>query len=87
MWCFSWVNTELNWLFRAFAVSRSFIIGWLPCHVCRNETVSRVVLYMCVGMPMFSRLFALISSSLGARSPGLRSRQIVLVLSVGDAHG
>ena len=24
------------------------------------------------------------SSSLGARSPGLRSRQIVLVLSVGD---
>ena len=61
MWCFSWVNTELNWLFRAFAVSRSFIIGWLPCHVCRNETVSRVVLYMCVGMPMFSRLFALIN--------------------------
>ena len=26
------------------------------------------------------------SSSLGARSPGLRSRQIVLVLSVGDVR-
>ena len=25
MGCFSWVNTELNWLFRAFALSRSFI--------------------------------------------------------------
>ena len=28
MGCFSWVNTELNWLFRAFALSRSLIIGW-----------------------------------------------------------
>ena len=28
MGCFSLVNTELNWLFRAFALSRSLIIGW-----------------------------------------------------------
>ena len=47
MGCFSWVNTELNWLFRAFALSRSLIIGW-------SFTRS-------VGMPMFSRLFALIN--------------------------
>ena len=48
MGCFFWVNTELNWLFRAFALSRSFIIGW-------SFTRS-------VGMPMFSRLsFALIN--------------------------
>ena len=37
MGCFSWVNTELNWLLRAFALLRSFIIGWL----------------FSVGMPMF----------------------------------
>ena len=47
MGCFSWVNTELNWLFRAFALSRSLIIGW-------SFTRS-------MGMPMFSRLFALIN--------------------------
>ena len=29
MGCFSWAkHTELNWLFRAFALSRSLIIGW-----------------------------------------------------------
>ena len=44
---FSWVNTELNWLLRAFALSRSFIIGWS--------------FIRSVGMPMFSRLFALIN--------------------------
>ena len=47
MGCFSWVNTELNWLFRAFALSRSFIIGWL--------------FTQSVGMPMFPRLFALMN--------------------------
>ena len=44
---FSWVNTELNWLLMAFALSQSFIIGW-------SFTQS-------VGMPTFSRLFALIN--------------------------
>ena len=47
MGCFSWVNTELNWLFRAFALFRSLIIGWS--------------FIRSVGMPMFSRLFALIN--------------------------
>ena len=28
MGCFSWINTKLNWLLRAFALSRSFVIGW-----------------------------------------------------------
>ena len=41
----SLVNTEVNWLLRAFALSRSFVIGL--------SFTPRV------GMPMFSRLFAL----------------------------
>ena len=41
------VNTEVNWLLRAFALSRSFVIG-LP-------------FTLRVGMPMFSRLFALMN--------------------------
>ena len=46
-------KSELNWLLRAFALSRSFIIGWLFTRS--------------VGMPMFSCLFALINdqNSLG----------------------
>ena len=41
----SLVNTEVNWLLRAFALSRSFVIGL-------SSTLR-------VGMPMCSRLFAL----------------------------
>ena len=47
MGCFSWENTELNWLLRAFALSQSFIIGW---------SFTRRV-----GIPMFFRLFDLIN--------------------------
>ena len=43
----SLVNTEVNWLLRAFALSRSFVIG--------------LSFTLRVGMPMFSRLFALIN--------------------------
>ena len=43
----SLVNTEVNWLLRAFALSRSFVIGL-------SSTLR-------VGMPMFSRLFALMN--------------------------
>ena len=43
----SLVNTEVNWLLRAFALSRSFVIGF-------SFTLR-------VGMPMFSRLFALMN--------------------------
>ena len=43
----SLVNTEVNWLLRAFALSRSFVIGLL--------------FTLRVGMPMFSRLFALMN--------------------------
>ena len=43
----SLVNTEVNWLLRAFALSRSFVIGL-------SFTLS-------VGMPMCSRLFALVN--------------------------
>ena len=48
-WCRlnCWVNMELNWLLRLFALSRSFVIIW-P-FVCN------------VGMPMHSRLFALMN--------------------------
>ena len=45
----SLVNTEVNWLLRAFALSRSFVIGL-------SFTLS-----LRVGMPMFSRLFALMN--------------------------
>ena len=41
------MNTEVNWLLRAFALSRSFVIG--------------VSYILRVGMPMFSRLFALMN--------------------------
>ena len=41
----SLVNTEVNWLFRAFALSRSFVIGL-------SFTIR-------VGIPTFSRWFAL----------------------------
>ncbi len=41
----SLVNTEVNWLLRAFALSLSFVIG--------------LSFTLRVGMPMFSRLFAL----------------------------
>ena len=44
---FSWVNTELNWLLRAFALSPSFSI---------NLSFTRRV-----GMPIFSHLLALIN--------------------------
>ena len=43
----SLVNTEVNWLLRVFALSRSFVIGL-------SSTLR-------VGMPMFSRLFALMN--------------------------
>ena len=43
----SLVNTEVNWLLRAFALSRSFVISL-------SSTLR-------VGMPMFSRLFALMN--------------------------
>ena len=43
----SLVNTEVNWLLRAFAVSRSFVVG--------------LSFTLRVGMPMFSRLFALMN--------------------------
>ena len=43
----SLVNTELNWLLRVFALSRSFVIIW--SFVCS------------VGMPMHSHLFALMN--------------------------
>ena len=43
------VNTEVNWLLRAFALSRSSVIG-----LSFNFTIR-------VGMPMFSRLFALMN--------------------------
>ena len=43
----SLVNTEENWLLRAFALSRSFVIG--------------LSFTLRVGMPMFSRLFALMN--------------------------
>ena len=43
----SLVNTEVNWLLRAFALSRSFVIG--------------LSFTLKVGMPMFSRLFALMN--------------------------
>ena len=42
----SLVNTEANWLLRAFALSRSFVVG--------------LSFTLRVGMPMSSRLFALI---------------------------
>ena len=44
---FIWVNTELNWLLRVFALFRSFVIIW-P-FVCS------------VGMPMHSRMIALMN--------------------------
>ena len=44
----SLVNTEVNWLLRAFALSRSFVIG--------------LSFTLRVGMPMFSRLFALMKT-------------------------
>ena len=43
----SLVNTEVNWLLRAFALLRSFVIG--------------LSFTLRVGMPMFSRLFALMN--------------------------
>ena len=43
----SLVNTEVNWLLRAFALSRSFVIG--------------LSFTLRVGMPMFSHLFALMN--------------------------
>ena len=43
----SLVDTEVNWLLRAFALSRSFEIG--------------LSFTLRVGMPMFSRLFALMN--------------------------
>ena len=43
------VNTEVNWLLRVFALSRSSVIG-----LSFNFTIR-------VGMPMFSRLFALMN--------------------------
>ena len=43
----SLVSTEVNWLFRAFALSRSFVIG--------------LSFTLKVGMPMFSLLFALVN--------------------------
>ena len=43
----SLVNTEVNWLLRAFASSRLFVIG--------------LSFTLRVGMPMFSRLFALMN--------------------------
>ena len=43
----SLVNTEVTWLLRAFALSRSFVIG--------------LSFTLRVGMPMFSRLFALMN--------------------------
>ena len=43
----SLVNTEVNWLLRAFALSRSFVID--------------LSFTLRVGMPMFSRLFALMN--------------------------
>ena len=43
----SLVNTEENWLLRAFALSRSSVIG--------------LSFTLRVGMPMFSRLFALMN--------------------------
>ena len=43
----SLVNTEVNWLLRAFALSRSFAIG--------------LSFTLRVGMPMFSRVFALMN--------------------------
>ena len=43
----SLVNTEVNWLLRAFALSRSSVIG--------------LSFTLRVGMPMFSRLFALMN--------------------------
>ena len=43
----SLVNTEVNWLLRAFASSRSFVIG--------------LSFTLRVGMPMCSRLFALMN--------------------------
>ena len=42
---FAGENSSANWLLRAFALSRSFVIGLSPT--------------LRVGMPMFSRLFAL----------------------------
>ena len=49
----SLVNTEVNWLLRAFALSRSFVIGFS---------------FTRVGMPMFSRLFALMNDQNGLGS-------------------
>ena len=46
----SLVNTEVNWLLRAFALSRSFVIG--------------LSFTRRVGMPMFSRLFALMNDQI-----------------------
>ena len=43
----SLVNTEVNWLWRSFALSRSFVIG--------------LSFTLRVGIPMFSRLFALMN--------------------------
>ena len=43
----SLVNTEVNWLLRAFALSRSSVIG--------------LSFTLRVGMPMFSRLFAVMN--------------------------
>ena len=43
----SLVNTDTNWLLRAFALSRSFVIS--------------LSFTLRVGMPMFSRLFALMN--------------------------
>ena len=43
----SLVNTEVNWLLRAFALSRSSVIG--------------LSFTLRVGMPMFSRLYALMN--------------------------
>ena len=45
----SLVNTEVNWLLRAFALSRSFVIS--------------LSFTLRVGMPMFSRLFASIQQA------------------------
>ena len=43
----SWLNTELNWLLRVFALSQSFVIIWaFACNA---------------GMPMHSRMFALMN--------------------------
>ena len=43
----SLVNIEVNWVLRTFALSRSFVIG--------------LSFTLRVGMPMFSRLFALMN--------------------------